>query len=179
MVTTQLRTAKDLWNLGDAAGDIELLAGELTPVTPPDFVHGTMQIKIGAMLLGHVESRQLGKVSGDAGFILERAPDTVLAPDLSFISASRLPDRLTGYIDIAPDLAVEIVSPGNAPGEIERKLAIYLQAGVRCVWIVYPRERQITVYEPDNAPRVYGDSAMVSGAPVLPELTFPAAALFD
>ncbi|MBX3068904.1 MAG: Uma2 family endonuclease [Thermomicrobiales bacterium] len=178
MVTTQLRTAKDLWNLEEAE-HVELIEGELAPMTPPGGEHGEIQANLIGIIREFVSTREAGKVFGDTGYVLQRNPDTVLGPDVSFVLSDRLPENRRGYLSVAPDLAVEIVSPGNAPGEIERKLAIYLQAGVRCVWIVYPRERQITVYEPDNAPRVYGDSAMVSGAPVLPDLTFPAAALFD
>src|SRR5215204_1954689 len=146
MVTSQLLTANDLWSLGDSGENVELIDGELVPMVPPGFDHGMIQIKLGSILLRHVETLSLGKVSGDAGFVLRRSPDTVLGPDLSFIASDRIPLDQTGFLELAPDLAVEIVSPGNPPGEIERELAIYLQAGVRCIWIVYPRERQVVVH---------------------------------
>ncbi len=178
MVATQQLTAQDLWNLHDDLEDHELFEGVLLPMTPLGGEHGIVQLRIGSRLLQYVEERRLGQVFGEAGFILSRSPDTVLGPDLAYVETSRLPKDVVGFLALAPDLAVEIVSPGNSPGEIERKVGIYLQAGARMIWVVYPRQRQIVVHTPGEAPRVFTDSDELPGGDVLPGLTIPVAHIF-
>jgi len=178
MVTSQLLTAKDLWNLGDSAGDYELIEGELVPMAPPGFEHGVIQTRIGSILLRHVEALDLGRVATDAGLKLRQEPDTVVAPDIMFLSKTRLPDEPAGYLDFAPDLAIEIVSPSSSPGDIERKLALYLQSGVRLVWIVYPRQRQVIVHTPNDAPRFVNETDEITGGEVLPGLSFKVSEIF-
>ena len=85
-------------------------------------------------------------LSGDVGFILSRNPDTVLAPDIAFVRAARLANAGDGYLELAPDLAVEIISPGNSSAEIERKISIYFESGSDEVWVVSPRKREVAVH---------------------------------
>lgn len=110
--------------------------------------------------------------------MLLRAPDTVLAPDVAFIAGERWPAETSGFVELAPDLAVEIVSPSNSPGEIERKVAIYLRAGVRSVWVVYPTERQVVVHMPSHPPAVFREGDQIDGGEVLPGLSLPVAEIF-
>jgi len=152
MVTTQLMTAQDLWRMGEAAEHAELVDGEIVQMAPPSGEHAIVQLQIGSRLLKFVDEHHLGQMLGEAGFILSRDPDTVLAPDLAYVETTRLPSDLTRFLALAPDLAVEIVAPGNSPGEIERKVAVYLQAGTRMIWVVYPRQRQIVVHTPRPGP---------------------------
>lgn len=178
MVATQQLTARDLWNLHDDVEDFELIEGVLLPMSPPGGVHAIVQLRLGSLLRWYADERQCGEVFGEAGFILATNPDTVLAPDLAFVETSRLPEDLTGFLKLAPDLAVEIVSPGNSPGEIERKVAIYLQAGTRMIWVVYTRQRQVVAHIPNEAPRVFTESDELPGGDVLPGLTLPVARIF-
>jgi Uma2 family endonuclease len=178
MVTTQRLTAGDLWNIKNDSEDYELIEGVLSPMVPPGAEHAIVQIRLGSLVLQYTDVHQSGEVLGEGGFILATDPDSVLAPDLAYVEASRLPDDLTGFLALAPDLAVEIVSPGNSPGEIERKVAIYLLAGTPLVWVVYPRQRQIVVHTPGDAPRVLGESDELSGGDVLPGLVIPVARIF-
>jgi Uma2 family endonuclease len=121
------------------------------------------------MLLGiWAEQADFGQIFGEAGYVLRRNPDTVLAPDVSLVSAERLPADITRFLELAPDIAIEVVSPSNAPGEIERKLAIYLETGVRSVWIVYPGERQIVMRHPGTPPRVYAGDQALEDPDILP-----------
>jgi len=178
MVTTQRLTAGDLRNIQNDSEDYELIEGVLTPMAPPGAEHAIMLIRLGWLLLHHADAHQSGEVLGDGGFILAIDPDTVLAPDLAFIETSRIPDDLTGFLELAPDLAVEIISPSNSPGEIERKIAIYLQAGTRLVWVVYPRQRQVVVHTPFDAPQVFAESDKLPGGDVLPGLVIPVTNIF-
>jgi Uma2 family endonuclease len=168
MVATRPITASELWELGSRIEPSELIEGELKTMTPPGAAHGFVQVRLGGMLDAYAEQSGLGRAFGEIGYVLQKDPDTVLAPHLSVVSSDRLPADLTRFLELAPDLAVEIVSPGNAPGEIERKLAIYLEAGVRSVWVVYPIERQIVIHRPNYAPRVIAGNQPLEDPEVLP-----------
>ena len=108
-------------------------------------------------LLGSfVEKHNLGVVGPKGGFILSRNPDTVRAPDLAFVSAQRMGDlRDRGYFELAPDLAIETLSPDDRPGETYRKIGEYFGAGTRLVWIIDPRAEQVVAHHPDGRSRVY------------------------
>lgn len=178
MVTTQLHTAEDLLAIDTKETACELIEGELVPMVPPNLEHADLQGTILFLLKLHTRENDLGHVVGEAGFVLWRNPDTVLAPDIAFITKERWPDTTTGFGELAPDLAVEIVSPGNTTGELARKIGIYLDAGVRTVWIVYPRERQVVVHGPDGPPRVFSEGDQVDGGEVMPGLSLSVTDLF-
>ena len=178
MVTTQLMTAQDLWQIGEAGEHTELIDGEIVQMAPPNGEHGAIQavliLAIGTFLAG----TDLGTLYGEVGYVLRQNPDTVLGPDLSFIASARVPTDQARFLPLAPDLAIEIVSPSNTPGEIERKIGIYMQAGTRMVWVVYPRQRQVVAHTPGEAPRVFTDSDELPGGEVLPGLALPIAGIF-
>lgn len=180
MVTTTKRlTATDLWKLPVMIrNDYELIKGELVQLVPPGGEHGKLQLTIGSILRSHAFAHGLGTVFGEAGFILDEGQHTVLAPDLAFVAASRLPADLKGYLHLAPDLAVEMVSPGSSPGDIERKVAIYLIAGVRLIWVIYPEQRQIVAHAPNRAPRVFQAPQSIPGDDILPGLTIGVEEIF-
>lgn len=179
MVTTKQLTATDLWNMpANDLQDYELIEGELIPMVPPGGEHGRLQLRIGGRLQAFVEARVLGQAYGEAGFVLDESEHTVLAPDLAFVAQSRLPNEQRGYLHIAPDLAVEIVSPGNSPGEIERKVAAYLRYGTMLVWVIYPDQRQIVAHSPTGAPRVFTERDILTGDTVLPGFSVPVSEIF-
>ena len=178
MVTTKHFTATDLWNLGSAAEDYELIEGELIEVVPPRHGHGKLQLKIGSLLLRFVESRGLGEVVTEAGYIFARDPDTVLGPDVSFVSNDRLATESEPWSELPPDLAIEVVSPGNTRAEIDRKVRIYLDSGVQLVWIVRPDARTITVHLPGSPPQTLTDRDTLTGGDVLPGFTVQVAEVF-
>ena len=102
----------------------------------------------------------------------------MLAPDVAFVSMGRIPANTSGFVELAPDLAVEIVSPANTPGEIERKIGIYLKAGVQQVWIVYPEEREVVVHMPSGPPRVFTEQDHLDGGETLPVLDLAVVDIF-
>ena len=165
----QLVTAEELFNYPDAKR-YELVRGVPRVSEPPGGVHGRLAVKLGGRLDEHVTRLGLGTVLVETGYVLERAPDTVRGPDVSFVSSTRLrPDRLPEqFIPGAPDLAVEILSPGDRWSETEEKVADYLAGGARLVWLVDPRERRVMVRYADRPPRVLTDRDTLDGEDVVP-----------
>jgi Uma2 family endonuclease len=158
----------------------ELVRGVPRVSEPPGGVHGRLAMKLGARLDEHVSRLGLGTVLVEAGYVLERAPDTVRGPDVSFLSVTRLPpDRIPEqFIPGAPDLAVEILSPTERWSEVEEKVAEYLAGGARRVWLVEPRERRVIVRYPDRPPKVVGSDDILDGEDVVPGFALAVAELF-
>jgi len=181
MPTTQLLTVEDLWALGDDGHRYDLIRGDLHRMALAGGEHGQIGVMISSALLTHVRPRRLGAVFGaDTGFILARSPDTLLAPDVAFVHADRLPprDQRIGYLELAPDLAVEVISPSERPADVAQKVAIYLAAGVQMVLVVEPRQRTITVHAQGQASRVLQEGDELDGGDVLPGFRVPAAEVF-
>jgi len=174
-------TIADLARIAASDDRYELIRGELRRVSPTGGEHAGILIELGFHLRGFAGQRGLGRVfGGDPGIILARNPDTLLAPDLAFVRADRLPppNELPGFFRIVPDLVVEIVSPSDPPRDVEEKVALCLAAGVRLVWLVHPARRTVTVYAPNDQPRVLGPADTLDGGDVLPGFRLPVAAVF-
>src|SRR5215212_3785969 len=119
--TTHFMTAEELLKL-DGPYCYELVKGELLTMSPPGAKHGAVGMNLSAPLHAYVTMKKLGVVFlAETGFILERNPDTVLAPDSSFIRSERLSNLPDGYLEMAPDLVVEVASPSQSRPEMERK----------------------------------------------------------
>lgn len=146
-----LLTADDLEALSAATVDgtrYELVRGELRTMPPVNYEHAQITARLVRELGIHADANQLGDVlAGDPGFTLERSPDTVRAPDVAFFTAARVPHpRPTrGFPELVPDLAAEVVSPSQTAAEIEEKIQMWLEAGVRLVLVLYPSRRSITL----------------------------------
>jgi Uma2 family endonuclease len=130
----------------------------------------------------HASERKLGKVfNSECGYHLPGVmPKKVRFPDASFLARGRLPEDRTpeGNLKLAPDLAVEVVSPNDKAYEVEEKRAVYLAAGVRLVWVVYPPTRTVFVFHRSGV-TVLGESDTLTGADVLPEFSCPVARFFE
>jgi Uma2 family endonuclease len=132
------------------------------------------------ILWSFVKRRKLGLVTGADG-MMWLASGLVRIPDVAFVSWERLPGRriLSEPIpDLAPDLAVEVLSPGNTPGEMARKRQEYFAAGVRLVWIVDPEARMVAVYTEPEQCTVLQEAQTLAGDPVLPGFRLPLRRLF-
>jgi len=134
-----------------------LIEGELVEeVSPQGRLHGKVLSKLSSILDTEVVTPEMGELLvGDVGFVLARNPDTVLAPDLAFVRAERLENAGDAYLDFAPDLAIEVVSPSNTLAEIARKIELYLLHGSSEVWVVRPRQREILVHRADATQAVF------------------------
>lgn len=177
----RLLTAEEFAELPDDDYQYELIRGVVSArEAPPSLRHEWVQQKIGHLLYEFVAPRKLGVIAGQPGFVLERGPDTVRAPDVCFIRADRMPrDDVPTFLDGAPDLAVEVWSPSNRAREIREKIAQYLGTGARLVWYVEPSSRQITVHRPQHDPVVLKAGDDLSGYDVLPGFLCPVAEIFN
>ena len=126
----------------------ELVKGELTKMPPAGNIHGKRTMRLGWRLARHVEANDLGIVfAAETGFRLASDPDTVRAPDVALVIKTRVEEvgEFEGFWPGAPDLAVEVISPGDSYTEVEETVEEYLQSGARALWVVDPRRRTITV----------------------------------
>jgi len=177
-------TAQDLWRMGEGDVRRELVAGDIREMSPVEGVHGQVAGQICRRLAEHVERLGSGVVLvGDVGFVLRLSgdPEGVRAPDVAFVSAGRLPrGRLPeGFLDGAPDLAVEVLSPSDDPVDVQQKVRDYLEAGAHLVWVVAPSAQAVTVDRADGSARLLREWEALEGEDVLPGLRIPLAELFE
>jgi Uma2 family endonuclease len=175
-------TAEELIRLPDDGMRHELVKGEHRVMTPAGYEHG----KIGGELLiylgSHVRAADLGDVlNSDTGYLIGRDPDTVRAPDVSFVSKARIPakGRPTKFWDGPPDLAVEVVSPSDTLEEVEEKVDQWLEAGTSLVWVVNLRRKTVTVYRSRREATILSDSDELDGGEVVPGFRLPIRAIFE
>lgn len=183
MATTanKLVTAEELELFPDDGFQYELVEGVVHRMAPASFEPSTFAARVLIRIGNHVERMGLGEVTGaDGGFVLARRPDTVLAPDVAFVRAERLPsgeDR-QHFAPIAPDLVVEVVSPSDRMREVDQKVERYLAAGVPMVWVFHPRRRTVTVRRADRAPTVLRQGDVLDGEDILPGFRLPLSDIF-
>jgi Uma2 family endonuclease len=178
MATTRLYTADDLYAM-DAKARFYIIDGELfEDVSAP--ISSGVAAYINGCLFMHIRPRMLGRLYGaDGAYVLRENPDTVLIPDLSFVRAERMPPRneQIKYFRFPPDLAVEVLSPSNRRVEIDRKIAIYREAGVPLVWLVDPFKQTVEVFTATGV-RSLTAADTLDGGEVLPGFSLPLAELF-
>ena len=150
---------------------LELDRGQVVREPRPGLDHQWLTARLIGRLLRYAEDAG-GMVLTEAGFVLSDDPATVRIPDVAYVSDDRLPDGGVpqGMGRMAPDLAVEIITPSNTASGMEAKLVDYLDAGVRMVWLIYPARRHITVYRagPDTGIERLIAGATLDGGAVLP-----------
>jgi Uma2 family endonuclease len=179
---TKLTTADELYAMPDDGVRYELVKGDLIRMSPAGDEHGRVTMSLAGPLHHHVLANKLGVVyAAETGFLLESDPDTVRAPDIAFVTNERL--ALTGtprsYRGCAPDLVVEVLSHGNTVSEVEAKVAQWLQADARMVWVVSPKLRTITVCRSLTDTVVLTASDTLDGGDVVPGFQIPVADLFQ
>jgi len=160
---------------------MELAGGRLVREPAPGFRHGRVAARINRILWEAGEGAGQGQVFFDMGFLLTRDPPTVRVPDVAFVSAGRLAEQATDddvFLAIAPDLAVEVLSPSNSASEIQRKAVEYLDAGARLVWIVDPSAATVTVYRARDDIRVLGLGETLDGTVAITDFVVEVAELF-
>ncbi|MYC30515.1 MAG: Uma2 family endonuclease [Chloroflexi bacterium] len=181
MTTTTTITAEQLSRMPDNATRRELVRGELREMAPAGNVHGRVAMKAGWRLAQHVESHNLGVVyAAETGFILARNPDTVRAPDVAFVRQEVVDamSGVVGYLPCAPDLAIEVISPGDSYTEVNEKVMEWLGAGSRMVVTVDPRRRIVTVYRSRHDIEILTEEDTLSGGDVVEGWELPLSELF-
>jgi Uma2 family endonuclease len=167
----RLMTADELLMMPDDGMRHELIEGVLHTMTPPGERHGEIGASLTILLGQYVRQHGLGRVYTEVGFRLRRDPDTVRAPDASFVARARLQGPVGGpkYFEGAPDLAVEVLSPNDTVRETEEKFAQYFAAGCRLGWLVDPPRETVAVYRaPGAAVRTLGLDDVLDGEEVVP-----------
>ena len=171
---TKLLTAEEFFLLPDPGdgSQQELVRGKIITMPPPGGLHGVCCSKVDRRIGVFVEAKDCGHVTAnDAGFVTERTPDSVRGPDIAYWSKERLPVVPVGYIEVPPDLLVEVLSPSNTSKQIRAKLKEYFAKGVRLVWVIAPEDRTLTIYRTADEGRVLYETATVTGEDVLPGFT--------
>ena len=171
--TTQakLLTAEEFFLLPDPVdgSQQELVRGEIITMPPPGGLHGITCAKVVRKIGAFIDAGCPGHLAcNDTGFITARRPDSVRGPDISFWSQDRLKEIPVGYIEIPPDLLVEVLSPSNTSPKIRAKLQEYFAKGVRMVWVIAPEDRTLTIYRIPDEGRLLHERTVVSGDDVLP-----------
>lgn len=172
-------TAEQLFELPDDGMRHELVEGELRTMAPAGEHHGWVALALGSKIFEYVEQRRLGRAyAAETGFVIHRGPDTVRAPDVAFVAAPRVSEiPARGFAELAPDLVVEVVSPSDRASDVSSKAAMWLDAGVRLVWVVDPQARLAAVHHPGGLVTVLREDGHLDGEDVLPGFRLPLASL--
>ena len=171
--TPALMSADELLHVSIPGKCTELVRGVLVVREPPGSLHGLVAMNLGVELGVFVKATAAGGVfAAETGFHLASNPDTVRAPDVAFVARERMAAaRTTGYAALAPDLAVEVLSPGDRPGEVLAKVADWISAGTKLVWVVDPQRRLARVYRHDGSETLLSADDVLDGEDVLPGFT--------
>jgi Uma2 family endonuclease len=174
--------------LPDDGWSYEVVEGRLVRMPGSRFGDSAIGLLVGAALASYVAPRGLGMVTGADGIYSLPQPgttdETLLSPDAAFVAVGRYPPagsrEFNAILHLAPDLVVEVASPNQYRPEMAEKARRYLVAGVRLVWVVWPRPREVDVWRPGVATAVQtlGMSDSLDGLDVLPGFAHPVAAIF-
>jgi|ERR1051326_3011674 Uma2 family endonuclease len=172
-------TLEEFEHLPDEGFQHELDEGELIATPAPNWGHSMIEAGISRALTAYVEAPQLGHVFVEAGFLLTREPPTVRQPDIAFVRADRIraadPD---GYLEGAPDLAVEIASPFGNVAELDRKVEQYLAAGATLVWVLMPKDERIRIFRADGTSTVRHRGEVLDAPELFPAWSMPVEQVF-
>ena len=162
-------------------GKAELVRGELRVTPPAAGPHGRAATNVIGRLLAFVEPRALGWVFTDGvGYLLLALPRTVRSPDASYVRADRLPAEGVGpgFLRVAPDLAVEVLSPSESASELEEKLDDYRACGTPLIWVMDPVRRTVMIVASDAPVRWLREGDTLDGGMVIPGFSCTVAELF-
>jgi Uma2 family endonuclease len=182
-VEQKLLTAEDLWKMPEVPGKrYELVNGELVEMPGAGGQHMAMVVFIFEVLKAFVVEHDLGIVYPDGlAYIIARNPDRVRIPDVSFVTHERVPEGgpPEGFWPVAPNLAVEVVSPSDSAGDLHYKVRDYLTSGVELVWVVWPKSQVVSVHTPGAAVRELELHDELVGGDLLPGFRVRVSELFD
>jgi Uma2 family endonuclease len=173
-VAERLLTVDDFFRL-NPEGRCELVRGELITMSPKKWLHGRLASGIDHLLTTYLGTNPIGRVAVESGFATARDPDTFRIPDLVFVSFARWSLEAEqavidseGELPVAPDLAIEILSPDDRWSDVEEKIDEYQRTGVLLTWVLDPRRQAIHVYHADGSVRRLTPSDRLTGEDVLP-----------
>ena len=176
-----LLTAAEFFRLyNHKDGRYELVDGEVVEMAPVNEQHGDTAFNISGAFFVYSRETGTGRGSVETGYRLQRDPDTVRGPDVSFNLRLRQPGETAnaGFVHGAPDIAVEVISPSNTTREIERKVREYLAAGSQRVWVVYTSSRNVLVHRAGGATITYSGDEVITDEELLPGFSLPLSDIF-
>jgi Uma2 family endonuclease len=175
----ELITGEELSRMPDL-GPCELVEGRIVPMPPTSSVHGEIETDVSAALKAYARETGKGRVmGGEVGVYVRRDPDTVRAADVLFISHERYSRRESkSYLDVAPELVVEILSPDDLWSEVMEKLNEYFSAGVDAVWVLDPRRKEVFSYRSLTEVQRFGEGQILTDEEILPGFSLPISDLF-
>lgn len=180
--TIKLMTAEEFMLLPEPTDGRkqELVRGEVITMFPPNWEHGEIAGNVHFAIKMYLLGNPIGRVTVEGGAVVDREPDTVRGPDVSYMSKERMPldKRMNAYAEGAPDLCVEVLSPSNTRANIREKLTEYFGGGAKLVWVIDPEDRSTTVYRNAQEGRVLHQGTTIDGGDVLPNFTCPVADFF-
>jgi len=176
----RLITGEELMAMGDI-GPCELIDGRIVRMNPTGNVHAYLESSLVFALTSFVRQHRLGRVLvGEVGVYTRRGPDRVRGADIAFVSTERLAGIASkGYLTVAPDLIVEIISPTDRWQDVRQKLEEYFDIGVQRVWIVEPDKRTVLVYSASTEVRAFQEGDTLLGEGVLEGFALPVGDLFE
>ncbi len=157
----------------------ELIRGELYPIMPAGTLHGIVTNRLSAYLTMFVIENNLGEVTAaETGFKLVN--QSTVGADVGFINRENLARYgvPNSFFPVAPDLAVEVISPSNTSEEISTKTADYLSSGSKLVWIVYPKRKMVVIYRSNNTVGFLYENDVLDGEDVIPDFRLPLEKVF-
>ena len=174
-----LLTGEDLFAMGEIEWT-ELVNGRLIRMSPTGYTHGYIESNFAALLRNFVNQHQLGQVLvGEVGIYTRRNPDTVRGADVAYVSNERLAQITSrSYLDVAPELIVEILSPDDRWSDVMEKVDEYFAIGVQMVWIADPQRQQVFVYHSPTAVERFTLNDQLPGGTVLPGFQVAVAEVF-
>jgi Uma2 family endonuclease len=167
--------------MGDV-GPCELIDGRVVPMRPTSARHGAIESRLAALLRAFLRERgREGHVLvGEVGVITRRGPDRVRGADLAFVSKARLPgDPPDGFLEVAPDLIVEVMSARDAWQDVREKIEEFFALGVDRVWVVEPKLRKVLVFKSQAEFRAFGESDTLEGEGALEGLRVTVSQIFQ
>lgn len=176
-----LFTAEEFAALPSEGLRLELVRGEISAMPPAFDDHGEIIVLLTLAVGSYVREHDLGRMYGaETGFLLARNPDTVRAPDFAFIAHDRLPPPRPkpGWVEVMPDLVAEVVSSGDRISEVHEKVRMWLEAGVRLVWVVFPAPRLIEAHRASRDVVTLREGDALDGEDVVPGFAAPVARIF-
>ncbi len=177
--TETLITGEALAEMGDI-GRCELVEGRIIMKSPTGWRHGKYEWRFGNAVGDFVDAHQLGEVLvGEVGIYTDRNPDTIRGADVIFISNERLAQvKSPSFLDVAPELVVEVMSPDDRWTEVKQKIREYFSIGVKLVWVADPTDKTVSVYRSLTDVRIFTENDTLTGEEALPGFTISVTALF-
>jgi len=182
IVAPKIWTDEEFMALPDDGHHYEIINGELIDMGNSGALHGYVCSLALAALAGYILPKKLGVIL-DSSTAFKMKNGNKRSPDIAFFAKERLQGMAvlpSGYLEGAPDLAVEVLSPGNTVEEIEDKLTEYFENGSRLVWVIHPTQHYVLVYRSAQEPdRLLKEKDSLDGEEVIPGFTLAIADLFQ